>query len=133
MEMQAKAELVGVIRERYLCASRKDKSRILDEFVAVTGHHRKHAVRLLSEPILNPVSRVVFVGRKIYHDAVREVIVTLWESSDRLCGKRLKVILPDLLKSMEGQGHLSLDTTFASASRAKELIFTRSRPYKKND
>ena len=51
MEMQAKAELVGVIRERYVCASRKDKSRILDEFVAVTGHHRKHAGRLLSEPI----------------------------------------------------------------------------------
>ncbi len=114
MEMQAKAELVGVIRERYVCASRKDKSRILDEFVAVTGHHRKHAVRLLSEPIFNPVSPAVFVGRKIYHDAVREVIVTLWESSDRLCGKRLKVILPDLLKSMEGHGHLNLDATLKS-------------------
>ena len=77
MEMQAKAELVGVIRERYLCASRKDKSRILDEFVAVTGHHRTHAGRLLSEPKLATVSKAVFFGRKIYHDAVREVIVTL--------------------------------------------------------
>jgi hypothetical protein len=74
MEMQAKAELVGIVRERYLCASRKDKSRILDEFVAVTGNHRKHAVRLLSKPILNSVPHAGFVGRKIYHDAVREVI-----------------------------------------------------------
>ena len=114
MEMQAKAELVEVIRERYLCSIKKDKSRILDEFVAVTGHHRKHAGRLLSEPKLATVSKAVFVGRKIYHDAVREVIVTLWESSDRLCSKRLKVILPDLLKSMEGHGHLNLDTTVKS-------------------
>ena len=67
MEMQAKAELVGVIRERYVCASRKDKSRILDEFVAVTGHHRKHAVRLLSEPIVNSVSHVIFHDR---HDFI---------------------------------------------------------------
>lgn len=36
MEMQAKVELVGVIRERFLCASRKDKSRILDALVAET-------------------------------------------------------------------------------------------------
>jgi hypothetical protein len=40
--------------------------------------------------------------------------VTLWESSDRLCGKRLKVILPDLLQSLEGHGHLNLDTTLKS-------------------
>lgn len=50
MEMLVNTELVGVIRERYVCANKKDKSRILDELVAVTGHHRKHAVMLLSEP-----------------------------------------------------------------------------------
>jgi len=37
------------------------------------------------------------------------VIATLWEASDRLCGKRLKVILPELLKSMESHGHMKLD------------------------
>ena len=114
MEMLAKSELVGIIRERYLGANKKDKTRILDELVAVTGHHRKHAVRLLSEPILNTTSKAIFVGRKIYHDAVKDVLVTLWESSDRLCGKRLKVVLPDLLKSIEGHGHLNLDTTVKS-------------------
>ncbi len=32
---------------RYARASRVERGRILDEFAAVTGLHRKHAVRLL--------------------------------------------------------------------------------------
>ena len=38
----AKRELLATIRNRYRSSSKKDKSRILDEFIAVTGHHRKH-------------------------------------------------------------------------------------------
>jgi len=34
------------VRERYLRASKKEKRRILDEFVNVTGYHRKSAIRL---------------------------------------------------------------------------------------
>ena len=43
----AKQELLATIRDRYRASSKKDKSRILDEFIAVTGHHRKHGIRLL--------------------------------------------------------------------------------------
>lgn len=46
MDKDAKAELVSAIRQRYGQARKKDKSRILDEFVAITGHHRKYAIRL---------------------------------------------------------------------------------------
>jgi len=35
------------VRERYLRAGKKGKGRILDEFVNVTGYHRKSAIRLL--------------------------------------------------------------------------------------
>ena len=45
----AKQELLGAIRERYRGPSKKDKSRILDEFITVTGHHRKHGIRLLTQ------------------------------------------------------------------------------------
>jgi hypothetical protein len=40
-------ELVAAVAERYACSDRSERGRILDEFVAVTGHHRKHATRLL--------------------------------------------------------------------------------------
>ena len=42
-----KTEVLRAIRNRYKDASKKDKSRMLDEFVAIVGCHRKHAVRLL--------------------------------------------------------------------------------------
>ncbi len=109
MEMQAKGALVDSIRSRYYGARKKDKSRILDEFVAITGHQRKYALRLLAAIHDSTAATSVVLGRKVYASAVTEVLVTLWESSDRLCGKRLKAILPELLKSMESHGHMSLD------------------------
>jgi hypothetical protein len=48
ISMAARAELLGAIRERYRSGGWPEKSQILDEFVAVTGYHRKHAIRLLS-------------------------------------------------------------------------------------
>ena len=33
----AKQELLVTLRERYRSSSKKDKSRILDEFIAITG------------------------------------------------------------------------------------------------
>ena len=45
----AKQELLATIRDRYRASSKREKSRILDEFIAVTGHHRKHGIRLLGQ------------------------------------------------------------------------------------
>jgi hypothetical protein len=40
-------EYAAAQRERYARSPRKVKRRILDEVVAVTGYHRKAAIRLL--------------------------------------------------------------------------------------
>ena len=48
MVSESKREYLANIKDRYRHAGRKAKSRILDEFCAVCGHHRKHAIRLLS-------------------------------------------------------------------------------------
>ena len=103
----AKQELVATIRDRYQQASKKDKGRILDEFTAITGHHRKHGIRLLNGTASTDGKQVV--GRRIYDEAVREAVIVVWEASDRICGKRLKAALPNLGDSMERHGHLSLD------------------------
>ena len=39
MSRMAKRELLASIQDRYPGSSKKDKGRILDEFIAVTGHH----------------------------------------------------------------------------------------------
>ncbi|TKA93811.1 transposase, partial [Cereibacter changlensis] len=47
--------------------------------------------------------------RRLYDDAVREALILLWEASDRICGKRLKPLIPMLVAAMERHGHLALD------------------------
>jgi len=86
---------------------RVKRGRILDEFVAVTGHHRKHAMRLLR----GGGSRDDRQGRRrirVYDAAMREALVVLWEASDRVCGKRLRPLLPVLIEAMERHGHVQL-------------------------
>ena len=47
-------------------------------------------------------------GRRVYDEAVREALVVLWEASDRVCGKRLRPLVPILIEAMERHGHLQL-------------------------
>jgi hypothetical protein len=96
--MATRDELVAAITERYCRSNRAERSQILDEFVAVTGLHRKHAAR-----VLGGGSRGRRSGprpaRRIYDDAVREALIVLWEASDRICGKRLRPLIPILVET----------------------------------
>ena len=109
MSRMAKRELLASIQDRYQGSSKRDKSRILDEFIAVTGHHRKHGIRLLGQSGASGDQVSGVKGRRIYDEAVREAVVLVWEASDRICGKRLRAALPHLVESMERHGHLDLD------------------------
>lgn len=103
-----RAELVEAVGERYRSGSRLEKRRILEEFVAITGYHRKHAIRLLNT---GDGARVPPRGGRprVYDEAVAEALVVLWEAADRVCGKRLKPLLPILVPALERHGHLRLD------------------------
>jgi hypothetical protein len=47
-------------------------------------------------------------GRRIYDEATREALIVMWEASDRICGKRLRPLMPVLVEAMERHGHLRL-------------------------
>ena len=105
----ARQELLATVRDRYRASSEKDKSRILDEFIAVTGHHRKHGIRLLGKLDDDEGTTHSLRGRRIYDEAVRAAVIVIWEAADRICGKRLKAALPHLVDSLERHGHLDHD------------------------
>ena len=67
-------ELVRAIAGRYREAVSQDKERILDEFVALTGYHRKHAIRVLNRaPAIRSVTKR---GRsRLYDEAVRQALI----------------------------------------------------------
>ena len=50
-------------------------------------------------------------------EAFCRMLVVLWEASDRVCGKRLRALLPSLVPALERHGHLTL----GSGTRTKLL------------
>jgi len=108
MTHATRAELANAIRGRYVAAAVKDKRRILEEFIAATGYHEKSAIRVLNSPP-DPKCRQIRQRPSLYDEAVRGALIVLWEASDRVCGKRLKALLPILLPALERNGHLKLD------------------------
>ena len=100
-------EYAAAIRKRYLTSTKKEKSRLLNEFCTVTGYHRKAAVRPLRRPKGGGNRR----GRQSqYGLPVAHALKRVWEASDRLCSKRLAPFLPDMVAAMERHGELSLET-----------------------
>ena len=90
--MRTRKELVEALRVRYGGAAFGERIKILDEFAALTGYHRKHAIRVLREEVTK--SGAATALSRLYDEAVRQALTLLWEAADRVCGKRLKALIP---------------------------------------
>jgi hypothetical protein len=108
LSVSTRRELIEAVAARYRAAERIQKKEILDEFVKVTGFHRKHAIRALKKS-LKPETPEPRQRARIYDEAVREALTIVWEAADRICGKRLYQVIAGLVDAMERHGHLKLD------------------------
>ncbi len=80
---------------------RLEKARILDELCAVTGWHRKHAIRAL--PVDGASGSAVPRRRgRTYGASIRVALIVLWDASDRLCSKRLVAMIPFCFPLLNG-------------------------------
>jgi len=103
-------EYTEAVRWRYLKARKKEKGRILDEFIQVTDYHRKAAIRLLQRD--GSQRRGKRRGRRRrYEGEVADALRKVWEASDRLCSKRLKPFLGELVRVMRQHGELSVNAS----------------------
>ena len=99
-------EYAAALRHRYRAARKGAKGEILDEFCQTTGMHRKAAIRLLGK---RTRPRLVGRGRpRRYGPEVAQALVKLWEVGDRMCGKLLASVVPDLLDALERHGELKV-------------------------
>lgn len=119
MSQCSKRELVDAIRPRYLKAPRNEKSKIIDEFIANTGCHRKHAIRLLRKGY--PARKKKRSGRKKkYQGEVVQALTQIWEICGRICSKRLKPFLPEMVAVLERHKEIVLE------AGVKELLLSMS-------
>ena len=120
MSQRSKRELLHKIRPRYLKANKVGKTRILDEFIAVTDYHRKYANRLLKNGP-GPKGRKKKGRRKVYQGEVVQALIQVWEICGRICSKRLHPFLPEIVAVLERHDELHL------SSETKGLLLRMSR------
>ncbi|MFW8610021.1 hypothetical protein [Rhizobium beringeri] len=108
--MATRVELVAAISCRYVLGGRAEKARMLDEFVALTGFHRKHAMRLLRGE-REPAKGGPRPGRRVYGDDVRAALVVVWEASDRICASDYTPVAnTDRSDGRHGHGDMNSET-----------------------
>jgi hypothetical protein len=109
LNMQEKKAVTGEYKPRYQKATKKEKKAILDEFISLTGYHRKSAVRLLGAKRVKQVT--VYVdgkpvkikpekkrppnrkGKRIYTDEVINALRLVWTFFWYKCGKILAPLM----------------------------------------
>lgn len=121
ISQRSKRELVEAIRPRYLKATKAEKGHILTEFVASTGYHRKYAIRLLTHgapprPLKKKPGRP-----KVYQGELVTALEQVWEICGRICSRRLKPFLPEILTVLERCQELALP------AEVKALLLGMSR------
>ncbi len=111
--------LLTKLRDRYRQARKKDRGRILDEFVATTGYHRKHAIALLrgKRRHRDPKTPSHRVRRRIYLAEDKRAVLWLAELFDQIGSKRLRVAMNVELDNLR----CHLDVSRACFKRLKQI------------
>lgn len=119
MSHRSKRELWETIQPRYLKASKPDKQKILDEFIASTGFHRKYAIRILRHGY--PRGQYKKKGKRPqYQGEVVSALEQIWDIYGRICSKRLHPFLPEAIKILERCEEIALSPA------SKELLLRMS-------
>jgi len=108
MSFQTRRELLTKVAPRYRDSNRKQKTIILNEFIASTGYKRKYAIQLLSMRE-TPAARAIKRPRPRYYGKdVQEALLVAWAASNYIASKRLAPFLEELVPVLENHGHLAL-------------------------
>ncbi|MFI5305594.1 MAG: integrase [Nitrospiria bacterium] len=97
MVMNSKRDYLNAIWQRYQKADKNTKSLILDEFCLNCGHHRKHALRLLSRKshLKRQIPKQKSGPKPVYHTPeLLKVLKGIWFATDQMCSKKLQAALP---------------------------------------
>ena len=115
MTRQAKRQLIEQLRPRYIKATKKERSAILDTVIYATGYHRKYAISLLRHGYPRQVTRSRKRHRKyqwlrhILDQRVVNALLRIWRVLDHICANRLHPFLPEATHVLERHQELVLD------------------------
>jgi hypothetical protein len=106
-------QFLAKLQIRYAKAKKKERGRILDDFVATTNYHRKHAIALLRgkrhhRDRAQPLRRL---RARYYTPEDQRAVLWLAELFDGIGSKRLRVAMNNELVHLRRQRHLQVSAT----------------------
>jgi hypothetical protein len=107
MSINERRTYLQVMQDRYGKASRKEKSKLLDEVQIVTGLHRKSLIRLMNGDLKRKERRRQ--RGRTYGIQVQRALMIISESTDHICPERLQPNLVWLAEHLAR--HDELETT----------------------
>ena len=85
-------------RLQYKKADKAGRSRLLDDFCAEAGYHRKYAISLLRKPVDTPAPGSTPRRRgSTYSAASIRILAQIWKAAGYPWSARLKALLPQWL------------------------------------
>ncbi|BER91888.1 transposase family protein [Atrimonas thermophila] len=123
LTMNTRREIIKKMAPEYQKATKKEKRKILNELVHLTGYTRTYASWLLSHHgrkvyltgqdgkkyrIIGSITKVKRNRKKIYDEEVLSSLKKIWLIFDCPCGKRLAPSLPWMIKKLEKHEELVL-------------------------
>lgn len=117
------------IRSRYIKASKKEKSKILDEFCANWGYHRKYAVILLSGKAKKAYKKKKGPAN-IYIEQIIDILRTIWKSAGYPCSKRLKAAIPLFLPWYKKENEVSREVEEKLIKISPSTIDRKLKPFR---
>ena len=132
MGRQSIWEYLRAVYARYRRAARRTKEKMLDEFCANTGYHRKHALRLLNGP---PPGRTrprpaPPARRPTYGKELVSVLKGIWKAAGYPWSVRLKALIPLWMPWVRKHFHLSAEVERQLLAISPRQIDRRLRAYK---
>jgi len=128
MEAKACREYAKEMRSRYRKATRAERGRLLDEFTAVTGYHRKYAIVLLGHeprPRSRPPGRPTRFSKEVV-----DALVGIWRAADYPWSARLVAMLPTWMPHARVHLHLGDQVErllLAMSARSMDRLLRRHR------
>lgn len=109
MNFEAKKQYMQTLREKYLKASRKEKTEILNEYCRNTGQDRKYSIKKFRYKVKLKKKGERKPRKEHYDGQVTATLVKIWKIFDYPCGQRLKPLLETEIDKLRNLGELGCD------------------------